>query len=149
MMRRWQVHNDEGNVSVLTLGWIVLALLALLVMAAASEVHLDRTRLASLADEAALAAVYAADGYGYLGGDSEQPGGGLDQAAMSAAVDNWLAGDPRPWVEEVAVLSVTGGSDGTATVRLGRTVTPLFTLEAMGPFNLGIDLTVEGRSRVG
>lgn len=148
-MRRKEARSDEGNVSVLTLGWIVLALLALLVMAAASQVHLDRTRLASLADEAALAAGYAADEYGYFGAEGEQPGRGLDQAAMSAAVDNWLAGDPRPWVREVVVLSVAGGSDGTATVQLGRTVTPLFQVEALGPFNVGIDLTVEGRSRVG
>ena len=149
MTRRWKARDDEGNVSVLTLGWIVLALLALLVMAAASQVHLDRTRLASLADEAALAAVYAADDYGYFAGSSDRPGGAPDQAAMTVAVDSWLAGDPRPWVGEVAVLSVTGGSDGTATVQLGRTVMPLFKLEALGPFNLGVNLTVEGRSRAG
>lgn len=149
MSRRWEGHLDEGNVSVLTLGWIVLALLALLVMAAASQVHVDRTRLASLADEAALAAVYATGESGYFTGTGGQPGGAPDQAVMSSAVNTWLAEDPRPWVGEVVVLSVTGSADGTATVQLGRTVAPLFQLEALGPFNVGVDLTVEGRSRAG
>lgn len=149
MMRRWEIRRDEGNVSVLTLGWIVLAVLALLVMAAASQVHMDRTRLASLADEAALAAVYAADDSGYFSGAGEQSDGAPDQAAMSSAVSTWLAEDPRPWVGEVVVLSVTGSADGTATVQLGRTVAPLFQLETLGPFKVGVDLTVEGRSRAG
>ena len=152
-MKNWNsaragLSRDDGNISVLTLGWIVLAMLALLVMAAASQVHIDRMRLAGLADEAALAATGAfGGGSGYF--DATSAGGGLRQSGMSAAVNDWLAGDPRPWVGEVAVVAVTGGADGTVAVHLGRTVTPLFELEALGPFNLGIDLAVEGRSRVG
>lgn len=143
------MRGDDGNVSVLTLGWIVLALLALLVMAAASQVHMDRARVASLADEAALAAAYAADASDYYVGESRTAGEGVDRDAMSVAVERWLADDPRSWVGEVVVLSVAGHGDGTASVQLGRTVTPLFDLEALGPFNLGIELMVEGRARVG
>lgn len=142
MKRLRQARGDEGNVSVLTLGWIVLALLALLVMAAATQVHVDRMRLGSLADEAALAAVYATDALGPFGT-------GPDQAAMQQAVGDWLASDSRVWVADVVVLSLDASADGTARVQLGRTVTPLFELEVLGPFNLGIDLTAEGSSRVG
>lgn len=140
------MQGDEGNVSVLTLGWIVLALLALLVMAAASQVHLDRARLASLADEAALAAVHSTDAHGYFPAGASSGNG---SASLAVAVDAWLAGDPRPWASEVVVIHVSETADGTVAVELGRTVTPLFELEALGPFNVGIDLEVEGRARVG
>lgn len=147
MMRRWPVRNDEGNVSVLTLGWIVLALLALLVIAAATQVHVDRMRLASLADEAALAAAQSTSDGGYFGDVGSATASA--QAGMDAAVGAWLGSDPREWVAEVAVLEVSGSSDGTASVYLGRTVYPLFDVEGLGPFRAGIDLTVEGSARGG
>lgn len=146
---RFEPRGEDGNVSVLTLGWLVVALLALLAMASASQVHMDRARLASLADEVALVAASAAAAHGDSPGEDSRSGGGADETAMVGAVHDWLAGDARPWVGEVAVVAVTGAADGTVTVQLGRTVTPLFELEALGPFNVGIDLAVEGRSRVG
>lgn len=145
--RRAAVGRDDGNISVLTLGWVVLVLLALLVMAAATQVHIDRMRLASVADEAALAATGSLGAGSYF--DMASAHSGVDQREMRAAVHDWLASDPRPWVSEVAVVEVSSGGDGTATVRLGRTVMPLFEVDVLGPFNLGIDLLAEGRSRVG
>lgn len=138
---------DEGNISVFTLGWLALALMALLVMAAASQVHVDRTRLASLADETALAAADQVDEGLYFDSDGSETT--LSKAAMTAVVSRWLEHDPRPWVAEVTVLDVSGKADGTATVRLGRMVYPLFDVEALGPFHAGISLEVEGSARAG
>lgn len=146
---RRECDEDSGHVSVWTLGWLVLVVLALLVVAAASQIHIERTRLASLADEVALAAVYAADENGYFSDTGNHAGEVAHQSAMGAAVDQWIATDSRPWVAEVVVLSVTGSRDGTTSVQLARTVTPLFGLEALGPFNTGVNVVTTGRARVG
>ncbi len=147
LMRRDLIRRDNGNISVLTLGWVVIALIALLVMAAATQVHVDRMRLGSLADEAALAAADELDIGGYYPTSGREVR--LSQARMSSAVTQWLSQDPRPWASDVVVLEVKGSADGTATVRLGRTVYPLFNVEALGPFSTGIALEVEGNGRGG
>ncbi|GMA34725.1 pilus assembly protein TadG-related protein [Demequina litorisediminis] len=46
-----RARDDEGSISVLTLGWIVVVAIAILVVAAATQVHVDRLRLVALADE--------------------------------------------------------------------------------------------------
>lgn len=146
-------RDDEGNITLLTLGWVVLTLLALLVMAAATQVHLDRMRLTSLADELALAAADELDAGMYYSASSVTATSDdtvtLDGDAMSAAVTDWLAADAREWAGEVAVVQVTSARDGTATVTIARRVLPLFDIDALASFSDGITLTAEGRARAG
>ncbi len=144
---RSRFEADDGNVSLLTLGWVIIAVLALLVMAAATQLHVDRMRLASLADELALAAADELDAGGYYAaqGDSLV----LNQRAMSDAVASWIAADPRPWVGEVVPIHVSAAPDGTATVTVARRVWPLFDVEALAAFGDGIPLTAEGRAKAG
>lgn len=52
--------DDEGSVLILTLGYAVLALVAILICVAATSLYLAQKRLDALADAAALA---AADGF--------------------------------------------------------------------------------------
>lgn len=145
--RRAQVQADEGNVSLLTLGWLLVAIIALLVMAAATQLHVDRMRLASLADELALAAADELDAGDYYSSTGDEAA--LDEAAMSQAVSAWIAADPRPWAAEAVPVDVTAAPDGTATVTLARRVWPLFDIDALAAFGDGILLTVEGRARAG
>ncbi|MET0736161.1 MAG: pilus assembly protein TadG-related protein [Microbacterium sp.] len=58
--RRRQAPDDDGSVLILTLGYAVLALVAVLVCANATSLYLAQKRLDSLADAAALA---GADGF--------------------------------------------------------------------------------------
>ena len=57
----------------LTLGFTVLALMLVLVVAAATQVHLQRMRLTHVADEVALDAADALDVPGYYAGDLDAP----------------------------------------------------------------------------
>lgn len=52
--------DDEGSILILTLGYAVLALVAILICVAATSLYLSQKRLDALADAAALA---AADGF--------------------------------------------------------------------------------------
>ena len=61
--RAWQGQgqgDDEGSILILTLGYAVLALVAILICVAATSLYLSQKRLDALADAAALA---AADGF--------------------------------------------------------------------------------------
>jgi uncharacterized membrane protein len=60
MSRDLRPADEEGSVLLLTLGYAVLALVALLVCVAATSLYLAQKRLDALADAAALA---AADGF--------------------------------------------------------------------------------------
>ncbi|WP_343234342.1 pilus assembly protein TadG-related protein [Microbacterium salsuginis] len=53
-------QDDEGSILILTLGYAVLALVAILICVAATSLYLSQKRLDALADAAALA---AADGF--------------------------------------------------------------------------------------
>ncbi len=67
MNRLRQARSDEGTIGILTLGFTVLALMLILVISAATSVHLTRLRLTHLADELAEDAADAADTGGYFG----------------------------------------------------------------------------------
>ncbi|MFW7414345.1 pilus assembly protein TadG-related protein [Demequina sp. SO4-18] len=144
---RERMNADEGSISLLTLGWVLIAVVALLVMAAATQLHVDRMRLASLADELALAAADELDVGSYYSATATSVA--LDEGAMREAAAAWLVADPRPWVEEVGVVDVSASPDGTATVAVARRVRPLFDIEALAAFGDGIMLTAEGRARAG
>ena len=141
-----RTHGDDGNVSILTLGWAVLALMAMVVMVAATQLHVDRMRLSSVADELALAAADELDASRYFSG-----AGGIapSEAQAHEAVVAWLAADPRDWAGEVEVLDVHVGADGTVTVRIGREVVPLIDAAPLADHRGGIALAAEGRARIG
>ena len=58
---RRRAPDDEGTIGILTLGFTVLALMLILVVSAATSVHLTRLRLTHLADELAEDAADAVD----------------------------------------------------------------------------------------
>ncbi|MEY3734855.1 MAG: hypothetical protein RL347_2214 [Actinomycetota bacterium] len=85
--------RDEGSILVLTLGFIVICILALAVVVDASTVFLARRALQSQADGAALAGAQAIDlGAYYARGASARIQ--LDASGVRAAVDRHVRRDP-------------------------------------------------------
>ncbi|WP_159449311.1 pilus assembly protein TadG-related protein [Demequina sp. NBRC 110051] len=141
---RWR--DDDGSMSVWALGWIVVIALAALVVASATQVHLERLRLVALADEVALSAADAVDGGAYYG-----TGGAvlaLDDDAVRVHAATRLAADPaRPWIGEVGLLEA-GSDDGqSARIVLGRTVHLPWRIDALAPWSDGIRISATATAR--
>jgi len=136
--RHQRVRHDEGSVSLFTLGWIVVALMAIGVLVGATQVHLDRMRLVSLADECAVAAAGQALAGEYFGAER----------ATEQAVLERLANDSRDWIAEVHVVDVITTDGATAQVVLTRTVLPLVGGWGWLP-DRGVTVTASGSARIG
>ena len=81
---------------ILTIGFVVVALLLITVVASAAGVHLERKRLLALADVLALEGADAVgdDRYYAPGAGPASPGCPLTDAAVRAAVDEYLRDNP-------------------------------------------------------
>lgn len=105
MTRRPGGPDDEGSVLLLTLGYAVLALVAVLICVDATSLYLAQKRLDSLADAAALA---GADGF-TLSVVDDEPRAELTPAQVSAQASQ-LVGE----VGGGAVLVSAGTPDGVS-----------------------------------
>ena len=135
---------------VLSLGFGVVALLLVLVVTAATGVHLDRKRLLALADLAALA---AADQLSptYFGEEGARATGGipLTDASVRAAVEQYVADHPETaarW-DGVRVLEATSPAGRSAVVRLGAVTRPPLVTWVIAPWSDGIELVVDANAR--
>lgn len=139
--------RDDGNITLLSLGLMIVVLVTILVVAAASQVHLQSLRLTHLADELALDAADTVDvGSYYSGGAATLR---LDEDAMDAAVAARLAADARGWAGEVRLVEI-GSSDGsTAQVTIAMEITPLVPATVLGVDLPGVVLTATGSARAG
>lgn len=145
--------GDRGQVSLLVIGYCVIAIALLMVVASASAVHLERKRLLEVADSAALDAADALDSPRYYGSGTGvgPPGTGvpLTDASVHASVADYLRlRGAAAEHEALSVVEPTGTPDGsTAEVTLvARVRLPLVgaALEAYGD---GIALRVTARAR--
>jgi hypothetical protein len=151
-VRRDRLKDDEGTIMLLTLGFVVLALLLVLVVAAATQVHLQRMRLTHVADELALDAADSLDVAGYYNGTLEAPSDegvvGLAEVeverAARARVD---AASARAGLPPTEVVEATTDDDFTATVTIRTRVHPLFGIDALLPFADGVTLTATSSAR--
>lgn len=82
--------NDEGQVAVLIIGFVMLSLLILTVVMAASAVYVERKKLLSVADGASLA---AADTFALadVQGSAGAPVPTLSDGTVQSAVQRYLA----------------------------------------------------------
>lgn len=140
-------RDDEGTIGILTLGFAVLAIMLILVISAATAVHLQRLRLTHLADELAEDAADSIDSSGYFTstvgvGDVE-----LAESAMREAVEAHVSERGTGQLDGVRLVSVDAPDATTARVTVEMTVYPLFGLEALMPFADGITLTSTGQAR--
>ena len=115
-------RGDDGQVTLLVLGFVVLAVALITVVVAATGVHLDRKRLLDLAD---LATLHAADsvtdgGYFAKGVAPTVSGVPLTSEAVRASVEQYLRDHPDPaarW-SAIDVLEARTPDGRTAEIRL-------------------------------
>ena len=137
--------DDEGAVTVLVLGYAILALMLVLVVVSASAVHLDRKRLLALADASALAAADDVDrGTYYASGVRPGDGVPLTDAQVRTSVQQYLKSLP-PEDFPVTVDPVTGAdpSGRVAEVRLCSRFLPPFTSWVLAAWSDGIPACAE------
>jgi hypothetical protein len=147
--------GEGGQVAILLVGLVVVAIALVTVVASAASLHLDRTRLAALADLAALDAADAISDAAYYGGPSAAGGAAPDDepaltdADVAAAVDAYLRDHPDPaarW-DEVRVLEATSPDGRTARVRLAAVVRPAMGSWVLAPFAGGIAIGASSSAR--
>jgi hypothetical protein len=153
-MMRPRARDDSGQVMILTIGFVVVALLLITVVVSAAGVHLERKRLLALADVLALEAAdavgddeYFAPGAGQ--GDPATEGVPLTEASVRAAVDRYLRDNPEAataW-DEFAVLSASTPDGRSAHVQVGAVVRPVLVSWVLAPWSDGIALEAESVAR--
>ncbi len=130
--------DDEGSILLLTIGYAVLALVAVLVCVDATSLYLAQKRLDSVADAAALA---GADGFTITVDGVDQPRASLTDAGVlaqaAALVDDAGSG---------AVLVSAGTPDGASARVTVATVwrPPVITLFVPG--GVPLESTATGRT---
>ncbi|BDZ40877.1 hypothetical protein GCM10025865_01760 [Paraoerskovia sediminicola] len=143
----------------LTTGLLALVLVLVTVGVSVAGVHLDRKRLADLADSAALAAADAVDPGAVYGADAVPPtesgGLALDDDAVRRAVEEHVqtraalatAGGGSGGLVEVVVTSA-GSPDGvSATVTLEARSRPTLISWATRPWSDGVPLHATATAR--
>ncbi len=147
MLRRGR--DDEGSILPLVAGYGALALLVVLLVSAATSLYLERKRLLTLADGAALAGAEAYELTDLaLGPDGAITRPPLDDAAVRDIVEQYLTEAPIESFEGLR-LERAESEDGTsATVQLSSFWRPpVVTLFV--PEGIRLDVTTVGRSVVG
>lgn len=114
-MRRRLVdrHNDEGSVTVLTIGLIGVLLAAVVTVAAITHVQLQRARLAHVADETALAAADAIDLDAYYAAGVGEGPATLDPDRLADEAREHFAASAARQGMPGAILTRASSPDGT------------------------------------
>lgn len=146
---------DDGQITLLLLGYAVIALALVLTVASATSVHLTRHRLLSLADGAALDAADALDRqrfYGELGGAGPGPDQvvALTTESVRSSVAGYLAAVPAAQAfGDVEVSAPTDSPDGfTAQVTLvSRAALPMLPGWLADRAGVTVQVTARARAR--
>ena len=140
--------REGGQISLLILGFTVIALMLIIGAVDVTAVQLARARLFDAADSAALDASDALEnGTAYSGGLRSAVAISNDSVNQSAA--RYLALQPRPHgISSWTLVSGTGSPDGqTAVIRLSGTADIPIAAKVMAVFGGSVDITVESRAR--
>lgn len=143
-----RTNNEDGQMMVMILGYVTLALLVTTVVIGISSVHLEHKRLLSLADGASLA---AADSYtlGDVDTQGESPSATLNPARVRNVAADFVSRSPAAQrFSGLAVAASTGSPDGsTAVVVLTAAVHPPV-VNFLVPDGIRIEATSTARSRL-
>lgn len=143
---------DEGRVMILSLLYVVLALLLVTAVASATSVHLERKALLALADGAALAGATALDEEAYYARTGGEKPLMLTDASVAAAVEQHVAASATRGLEDLSGLAITRAVavDGrTAEVSLTAVARPPLITWVTAAWSDGIRLEVTSRARAG
>lgn len=147
-MRVPQKGDDSGQVLLLALVYGLVALLLVLVVVAASAVHLDRKRLLALADAAALDAADAVDEAAYFEATARAEGIDAVPVTDDTVRDSVVAylqrqSAPSRFTDLEIDRVATGTPDGeSAVVVLTARSLPLLPDVVAGRFSAGVPLRV-------
>ncbi|MFT4028705.1 MAG: pilus assembly protein TadG-related protein [Protaetiibacter sp.] len=152
-VRRWLVRrraafaSDDGSTLPLVVFYGVLGLAVVLLVTAATSLYLEKKRLFTVADGAALVGAEAFElDEVRLTPDGPRPL--LDDAAVASAVADYLAGNPVPELENLTVVRA-GTADGlSATVTVSSTWHPPV-VTVFVPDGLRLEATATARSVFG
>lgn len=140
--------QEAGQMIVMIIGYVLLALLVVTVVIGISSVYLEHKRLLSLADGASLA---AADSYtlGEVGGVGGSPSAVLGSGRVRSVAADFVARNPASdRFSELAVSAATGSPDGsTAVVVLSAEVHPPV-VNFLVPDGIRIEAVSTARSRL-
>lgn len=140
--------SEDGQLMVLIVGFVLVALLVATVVVAASSVYLEHKKLLSMADGASMA---AADSFtlGQLESSSGTPTAILSAGRVrSAAADYLSRNSAYGRFSDLAVAPETGSPDGsTAVVVLSAAVHPPI-VNFLVPDGIWIEATSTARSRL-
>ena len=138
---------DEGQVTILLIGFAVVALALVAVVASAAQVHLERTRLAALADLAALAAAAQVSDEAYFA--SGATGIAPSNEEVEATVESYLAAHPDAAARWTDLRVVESGSPDGRTVRvtLAAVVRPVWVAWVLAPFTDGVGIGAASSAR--
>lgn len=147
-MTRSEQHGESGQLMVMIVGYVALALLVATVVVGISAVYIEHKRLLSLADGASLA---AADSYtlGDVASQGGSPAAVLNPARVRNVAADFVARSPASQrFSSLAVAGGTGSPDGsTAVVVLTAAVHPPV-VNFLVPDGIRIEATSTARSRL-
>ncbi|KQX65657.1 pilus assembly protein TadG-related protein [Angustibacter sp. Root456] len=144
--------DDDGQITILALGFALIAFVLVAVVADVAAVHLARTQLTDVAEAAALDAADALADTAYrdgIDGARRSPAVPVTDDSVRRQVGRYLATyEPTSRLEAVRVLPGTGSADGqSATVALaGRARLPVAAF-VVASWNTGVTVTATATAR--
>jgi len=146
--RCWRA-DDSGQITLLAIGFMVVALALVAVVASATAVHLDRKSVVALADLVALEAADALSDETYFANPvtADDPGVPLTDGAVADAVEEYLAAHGDDGLAGLRVLEASTDDGWTATVRLGAVSRPPLVWWLVGTWSDGFAVTGEAHAR--
>ncbi len=139
----------EGSVLVLLLGFAVLALVLVGVVADLSKVFLAKRALASTADGAAIAAAQAIDLEALYTGSADPGSLPIDGRAAEAAARGHLARDGSAAAYDAFALDRVEATPTQATVEVSARVALIFGAFVSGPDGVRVSASATARSPIG
>lgn len=146
-MQRLSVRDDTGSTLPLVIFYGFLALALVLIVAAASSLYLERKRLFTLADDAALVGAESFD-LNSVTFTGHGPRPVLQPGQVHAAVTSYLAGNPVDKFEGLTLTRATTLDGKSATVTMSAIWHPPV-VTVFVPDGLRIDATAVARSVFG
>ena len=139
---RWAA--DEGSILPLTIFYCVLCIVLVLLVSAATSLYLERERLFTLADAAALAGAEAFD-LDEVAVVDGHPRPTLESADVGAAVADFLASSVSDGFDRLLVQRAGTGDGRSATVTLSAVWHPPV-VSMLVPSGIRIEVTSSARS---
>jgi uncharacterized membrane protein len=138
------IRDEEGSTLLLTIFYGFLSLVLVMLVVAASSLYLERKRLFTLADGAALVGAEAFDLSGVTV-TSNGPRPVLDSADVAAAVRAYIATAPTPGFQSLAIDRAETVDGRSATVTLSAYWRPPV-VSLLVPEGIPIEVTAVARS---